>query len=86
MVKLAGGILGHSFAVIADAVNSIGDVITTVAVLFAMRVAQRPPNAEHPYGHSRAEGIAATNVSLLVLVSGGFADWLGSHSAFERHS
>ena len=52
VVKLIGGIVGNSFALIADAVNSIGDVVTTVVVLFAFRVAQRPADAEHPYGHS----------------------------------
>lgn len=75
IVKLAGGILGNSFALLADAVNSIGDVVTTVVVLFALRVAQRPADAEHPYGHSRAEGIAASNVALLVIVSALLVGW-----------
>ena len=68
IVKLVGGIIGHSFALIADAVNSIGDVVTTVVVLFALRVAQLPADDEHPYGHTRAEGIAATNVALIVII------------------
>lgn len=75
VVKLVGGILGHSFALIADAVNSIGDVVTTLVVLFALRVAQRPPDAEHPYGHSRAEGIAASNVAILMIVSALLVGW-----------
>lgn len=74
-VKLIGGIIGNSFALIADAVNSIGDVVTTIAVLFALRVAQRPADAEHPYGHTRAEGIAATNVALLVIISALLVGW-----------
>lgn len=74
-VKLVGGIIGNSFALIADAVNSIGDVVTTIAVLFALRVAQRPADAEHPYGHTRAEGIAATNVALLVMISALLVGW-----------
>ncbi len=74
-VKLAGGIIGQSFALIADAVNSIGDVVTTIVVLVALRVAQKPPDAEHPYGHSRAEGIAATNVALLIIISAGVVIW-----------
>ena len=67
--KLIGGLLGGSFALISDAVNSIGDVITSVVVLFALHFAQRPPDAEHPYGHTRAEAIAATNVAVLVILS-----------------
>lgn len=74
-VKLVGGILGHSFALIADAVNSIGDVVTTVVVLIALRVAQRPPDAEHPYGHTRAEAIAASNIALLVILSAFVIGW-----------
>jgi len=75
IVKLVGGIIGNSFALIADAVNSIGDVVTTAVVLFALRVAQRPADAEHPYGHTRAEGIAASNVALLVTISAVYVGW-----------
>jgi len=75
IAKLAGGIIGHSFALIADAVNSIGDVVTTAVVLFALRVAQRPADAEHPSGHTQAEGIAASNVALLVMISALLVGW-----------
>ncbi|MCA8998024.1 MAG: cation transporter [Planctomycetaceae bacterium] len=75
IVKLVAGIFGNSFALIADAVNSLGDVVTTVVVLFALRVAQRPADDEHPYGHTRAEGIAASNVALLVIFSALFVGW-----------
>ncbi len=75
IVKLAGGIVGHSFALIADAVNSLGDVVTTLVVLFALRVAQRPADEEHPYGHTRAEGIAASNVALLIIISALLIGW-----------
>ncbi|MBD3674995.1 MAG: cation transporter [Planctomycetaceae bacterium] len=75
IVKLVGGIVGNSFALIADAVNSIGDVISTVVVLFALRIAQRPADDEHPYGHTRAEGIAASNVALLIIISALMVGW-----------
>ena len=73
--KLSAGIIGQSFALIADAVNSLGDVVTTIIVLVAFRVAQKPPDAEHPYGHSRAEGIAASNVALLIILSAFAVAW-----------
>jgi cation diffusion facilitator family transporter len=82
LVKLVGGIVGSSFALIADAVNSLGDVVTTIAVLFALKVAQRPADAEHPYGHTRAEGIAATNVAVLVILSALMVGW----EAIQRFS
>lgn len=69
VAKLVGGLLSNSFALISDAVNSLGDVLTTLAVLAALQFAQRPPDSEHPYGHTRAEAIVGVNVALLIAVS-----------------
>ena len=69
LVKLVAGSVGHSFALLADSVNSLGDALSSMVVLFAFRVAQKPADPEHPYGHSRAEGVAATNVAVLMAVS-----------------
>jgi cation diffusion facilitator family transporter len=69
LVKLIAGIVGHSIALIADAVNSLGDGLTSGVVIYALGVAQRPPDSEHPYGHSRAESIAALSVAVLIGVS-----------------
>jgi cation diffusion facilitator family transporter len=74
-VKLVGGIIGHSFALISDAVNSIGDAFTSTGVLVALHVARRPPDAEHPYGHTRAEAIAGVSVALLVIVTALAVGW-----------
>ncbi len=73
--KLVGGIVGGSLAMISDAVNSLGDVFTSSAVLLAFRVAQKPADAEHPYGHTRAEAIAGSNVAVLVIVSALLVGW-----------
>ena len=75
VVKLVGGFAGDSFALLTNAVNSLGDVFTSVVVLFAFRVAQRPADKEHPYGHTRAEAIAGSNVALLVGVSALLVGW-----------
>lgn len=75
LVKLFGGLSGDSFALLADAVNSLGDVFTSVVVLLALQVAQRPPDKEHPYGHTRAEAIAASNVALLIILSALWVGW-----------
>ena len=82
--KLAGGLVGQSYALISDAVNSLGDVFTSVAVLLAFRVAQKPPDAEHPYGHTRAEAIAGSNVAILVIVSALLVGW-GAIREVPRH-
>ena len=73
--KLAGGLIGGSRAMISDAVNSLGDVFTSAVVLTAFRVAQKPADAEHPYGHTRAEAVAGSNVAVLVIVSALIVGW-----------
>lgn len=75
IVKLVGGILGSSFALISDAVNSLGDGLTSVVVLVGLWYAQQPPDEEHPYGHTRAEAVAASNVALLIIISALLIGW-----------
>lgn len=84
-VKLAAGLHGASFALVADAVNSLGDALTSCVVVFALVVAQRPPDSEHPYGHSRAEAIAASNVALLIIVSAMLVAWEAMRRMFVIH-
>jgi cation diffusion facilitator family transporter len=75
IVKLTAGILGGSFALISDAVNSICDSLTSIAVVFALVFAQRPADREHPYGHSRAEAIAASNLALFIILAALLVGW-----------
>ena len=86
VVKLAAGLIGHSFALIADSVNSLGDVFTSAVVIFALRVSQKPPDAEHPYGHTRAEAIAGSNVALLVMVSALVVGWEAVQRVTSLHA
>ena len=75
IVKLSAGILGHSFALIADSVNSLGDSAASVIVLGFLRVAQKPADSDHPYGHSRAEAVGASTVSLLIIIAALIVGW-----------
>ncbi len=68
--KLVGGLLGHSVALLSDAVHSLGDAIASASVWGALLWAQRPADREHPYGHMRAEAVAGSNVALLLILSG----------------
>lgn len=86
VTKLVGGIVSGSFALLSDAVNSLGDVFTSVVVLLAFRVAQRPADREHPYGHTRAEGIAASNVAVLIAVSALLVGWESIQRLTVRHA
>jgi cation diffusion facilitator family transporter len=70
--KALAGYFGHSFALIADAIESFSDVLSSAVVYFGLRVAIRPPDDDHPYGHGKAEPIAATAVGL-ALIAAAFA-------------
>lgn len=83
--KLAAGIANESFALIADSVNSLGDVCTSAVVYFALRVARKPPDQEHPYGHTRAEAVAASNIALLVILSALVVGWEAIQRLDLRH-
>ena len=75
LAKLAGGWFGHSAALLSDAVHSLGDALAAAAVLGALHWAQQPADREHPYGHTRAEAVAGSNVALLLILSGLWVAW-----------
>ena len=64
--KLAAGVLGHSQALVADAVESLGDSVGSIIVWRGLHVASRPPDADHPYGHGKAEPLAAALAAVLL--------------------
>ena len=70
-VKFAAGLLGHSQALIADAVESLADIVSSLIVWRGLVVAETPPDDDHPYGHGKAEPIAAAFVAGLLLVAAG---------------
>jgi cation diffusion facilitator family transporter len=75
LLKLAGGLLGSSFALVSDSIHSLGDALTASAVWGALLWAQRPADREHPYGHMRVEAVAGSNVALLLMLSGVGVGW-----------
>lgn len=70
VVKIAGGIVGHSNALIADGIESGADVVSSLVVWGGLRIAVRPADENHPYGHGKAESLAAVAASLALLVAG----------------
>ncbi|MFH0983825.1 MAG: cation diffusion facilitator family transporter [Planctomycetota bacterium] len=67
LIKLVAGILGHSQALIADAVESLADIAGSTVVWSGLAVAGRPPDRNHPYGHGKAESLAALGVAFMLL-------------------
>ncbi|RXT14755.1 cation diffusion facilitator family transporter [Ammoniphilus sp. CFH 90114] len=70
IVKGFIGYIANSKALIADAVHSASDVVGSLAVLIGLRAARKPPDEDHPYGHGKAESIAAIVVSIIMFVVG----------------
>lgn len=70
LMKGTVGFMSGSKALIADAANSASDVAGSFAVLVGIRAAQLPPDKDHPYGHGKAESIAAIIVSVLLMLVG----------------
>jgi cation diffusion facilitator family transporter len=84
-VKLAAGILGHSHALVADAVESLADVFSSIIVWRGLVVAAEPPDEDHPYGHGKAEPIASAVVSLMLLVAASSIVLQAIHEIAQPH-
>lgn len=72
-MKMLAGIFGHSHALVADAVESLADVFSSIIVWRGVVVAEEPPDEEHPYGHGKAEPLAAAVVAGMLLLA---ATWI----------
>lgn len=70
--KLVAGIAGHSHALVADAVESLADVFSSLIVWRGLVVAAEPADEDHPYGHGKAEPMAAAMVAGMLLVAAGW--------------
>ena len=84
--KFVAGILGHSAAMVADAVHSLSDFITDVIVVVFIHISSKPKDKSHDYGHGKYETLAMTIIGVALLAAaigiiyGGavkIADWLG---------
>lgn len=68
--KLFAGIVGHSGAMVSDAVHSLSDVVATFIAFIGARIAKKPADESHPYGHDRLECIASLALGLILLLTG----------------
>ena len=78
--KMIAGVLGHSHALVADAVESLSDLLSSVIVWRGLAVAAEPADEDHPYGHGKAEPIAAALVATMMLLA---AVWIAVTSVRE---
>ena len=84
-VKFAGGIWGHTYALIADGVESLLDVFSSLVVWVGFKVAAQPPDENHPYGHGKAESLAALAVSLFIFAATGWIAWHAVQEIIAPH-
>ena len=68
--KFVAGILGHSAAMIADAVHSLSDFLTDLIVLLFVKISTRPQDEDHDYGHGKYETLATATIGLALLCVG----------------
>ena len=87
--KFVAGVLGHSAAMVADAVHSLSDFFTDLIVLLFVKVSAKPQDESHDYGHGKFEtlatlfiGLALVGAAIGIIVSGSvkFAHWLGGET------
>ena len=69
IIKATAGVLGNSNALVADAIESTADVFTSVIVLTGLKIASKPADMNHPYGHGKAEPIAGMIVASTLIVA-----------------
>lgn len=69
VVKITAGVLGNAYALIADGIESALDIAGSAIIWGGLKYAARPPDATHPYGHGKAEPLAAGIVAVGVLVA-----------------
>ena len=68
--KLLAGIIGHSSAMISDAIHSASDVLSTIIVIIGVKLSHKKPDKEHPYGHERFECVASIILSIMLAFVG----------------
>src|SRR5881628_1189722 len=68
-IKITVGVFGNAYALIADGIESALDAAGSIVIWGGLRFAARPPDATHPYGHGKAEPLAAVVVALGVLAA-----------------
>ncbi|MBK5275201.1 MAG: cation transporter [Desulfuromonadales bacterium] len=82
--KMAAGHWGHSEAVFADGIESGCDFVAIFSTMVALKLGRKPFDEQHPYGHGRAESLAALLVSLVILATGGWILSSSIHTIIDR--
>jgi len=85
LIKGVAGVVGNSNALIADALESLSDVLSSLAVIFGLQMAKKPADENHPYGHGKIEPLTATVVCLLLFGAAIFIAFRSFHQLAKPH-
>jgi cation diffusion facilitator family transporter len=83
VTKLVAGVVGNAYVLVADAVESSADVLSSVIVWGGLAISTQPPDESHPFGHGKAEALAAAVVSITLI---GAAVGIGFEAVREIHT
>lgn len=83
ILKFAAGIIGHSTAMIADAVHSLSDFITDIVVIAFVRLSSKPADKDHAYGHGKYETIATSIIGLALMAVAVKLGWDGLQKIYH---
>lgn len=83
LFKFAAGFLGHSSAMIADAVHSLSDFITDIVVVMFVKISSKPSDESHDYGHGKYETLATVIISVMLLGVGVAILWSGATKIYD---
>lgn len=72
MIRVSVGVLSGSLSILAEAADSLIDLVSDTITFFAVRIADVPPDANHPYGHARAENLGALAQAVLMVAAYGW--------------
>ncbi len=70
LMKVFTGFFTGSMAILADGADSTTDILTSVITWISTSVSNKPPDAQHPYGHERADAVASKIVSMVIFFAG----------------
>jgi len=86
VLKAVVGVLGHSEALVADAVHSAADLVNSLLAFASLLVSRRPADITHPYGHGRAEALSANVAAMIIGSAGALVIWGSVTSLVHRRS
>lgn len=75
LAKAFVGLMAHSVAIVLDAINNLSDALSSVITIIGVRIASKPADREHPFGHGRAEYLTAIVIAALVMGAGASSLW-----------